>query len=846
LMMTMEPGDTGADRRPIGNYFIGQSASGGGIRSEPYQGPEGGPYSTDFAVNPVTYGATNSSGLSNPHGVGYVWAQILWEMTWELIDAFGWDPDLYNADGMAGNQIAMNLVMTGLKLQPCGPGFVDGRDAILAADQALYGGVHTDLLWEAFARRGLGALADQGTSLSRTDQVESFVVPEAIPPAAITDLAAVPDGDFVTLTFTATGDDGTVGTATEYVVRTSDTPILTEDDWETATPAEAAGTPEPSGSPQEVTVTSLAFDTEYHIAVKALDDNLNPSGVSNSAVATTLGPPSVDVATDPIVFELLTGESGSTPLQIGNMGESELRFSLAFSDAASGRPARARHSAPAPQVAEAPAPREPKGAPEASGGARLAADAGGPDAFGYRWIDSNEPGGIAYEWVDISATGTDLTLGDDDSEEVTLPFVFPYYGGNRTSVRISSNGYLAFGGGSGIARNTTIPGSNVPNDAIYPYWDDLDPGNAGTTARIVYQDMGDGRFVVSWLDVPHYAPIAQGGEDGSFTFQVILEADGAILFQYQTLDFGNSSEDSATIGIEAPGGDDGLQVAFNQPYAEEELAIRFLAFWGDALALSGTVPAGGMETVTLTADAAGIEAGTYDGVLTVRTNDPAKPSTVVPLQLIVNDPNAPLVGVDRPTIEADVPRGETVEETFTLSNMGGSDLNWILREENEMLPDWLSVSERNGTLASGASTQITLTYDPGVAYAPATSETATLEIRSNDPRGVITMEVTMNVLPGVSTDGELDFDGPYALGEVAPNPVGRSATVPFAVREAQTVTAEVLDLLGRRVALLHDGPVSAMTRQALTLDAAPLASGAYVLVVRGETFTASRRLTIAR
>ncbi len=39
---------------------------------------------------------------------------------------------------MAGNQIALNLVTTGLKLTPCTPGFVDGRDAILAADAALY------------------------------------------------------------------------------------------------------------------------------------------------------------------------------------------------------------------------------------------------------------------------------------------------------------------------------------------------------------------------------------------------------------------------------------------------------------------------------------------------------------------------------------------------------------------------------------------------------------------------------------------------------------------------------------------------------------------------------------
>ena len=104
----------------------------------------------------------------------------------------------------------------------------------------------------------------------------------------------------------------------------------------------------------------------------------------------------------------------------------------------------------------------------------------------------------------------------------------------------------------------------------------------------------------------------------------------------------------------------------------------------------------------------------------------------------------------------------------------------------------------------------------------------------------------MNVLPGVANEDGLDFDGPFVLGEISPNPVGRSATAAFAVREAQTVRVEVLDLLGRRVALVQDGPVAAMTRQRLEVDAAQLAAGAYVLVVRGETFTASRRLTVAR
>src|SRR5690554_2272361 len=100
---------------------------------------------------------------------------MLWDLTWALIDKHGMDPDVYNGTG--GNNIAMHLVIQGLKLQGCNPGFVDGRDAILQADQLLYNGENTCLIWEVFANRGLGFSADQGSRNSRTDQTEAFDLP---------------------------------------------------------------------------------------------------------------------------------------------------------------------------------------------------------------------------------------------------------------------------------------------------------------------------------------------------------------------------------------------------------------------------------------------------------------------------------------------------------------------------------------------------------------------------------------------------------------------------------------------------------------------------------------------
>lgn len=167
LMITMEPGDAGDDIRGIGTYVTNEPTNGGGIRPAPY--------STDFAINDFTYAATNNSNqISQPHGIGFVWATMLWDLNWALIDEYGWDPDVKYGTG--GNNMAMALVIEGLKLQPCEPGFVDGRDAILAADELLYGGQNQCLIWEVFARRGLGFSADQGDTDDRTDQVEAFDV----------------------------------------------------------------------------------------------------------------------------------------------------------------------------------------------------------------------------------------------------------------------------------------------------------------------------------------------------------------------------------------------------------------------------------------------------------------------------------------------------------------------------------------------------------------------------------------------------------------------------------------------------------------------------------------------
>jgi extracellular elastinolytic metalloproteinase len=161
---------SGGIPRSVGSYVSGQNAPGLGIR--PY------PYTTNMSVNPTTYSDVANTAFSMPHGIGSIWSTMLWDMTWKIIETEGINSNIYSTLG--GNGIALQLVTDALKLQPCGPGFVDGRDAILQADEIRYGGVHRCAIWEAFARRGLGLNASQGSPNSRSDGTADFSIPSGV------------------------------------------------------------------------------------------------------------------------------------------------------------------------------------------------------------------------------------------------------------------------------------------------------------------------------------------------------------------------------------------------------------------------------------------------------------------------------------------------------------------------------------------------------------------------------------------------------------------------------------------------------------------------------------------
>ncbi len=178
LLLSAKETDTPEMIKGVGNYVTYRPVNGEGIRNFPY--------TTDMKLNPQTYEDIGDTNV--PHGVGEIWMAMVWEVYWEMVNKWGFDTDFYNGTG--GNNRTIQLVLDGMKLQPCLPDFVEARDAILMADEVNYNGVDTCSIWRAFAKRGLGVNADPGVAgggVGVGDEVEDFTFPPECAPDLFAD-----------------------------------------------------------------------------------------------------------------------------------------------------------------------------------------------------------------------------------------------------------------------------------------------------------------------------------------------------------------------------------------------------------------------------------------------------------------------------------------------------------------------------------------------------------------------------------------------------------------------------------------------------------------------------------
>ena len=514
----------------------------------------------------------------------------------------------------------------------------------------------------------LGGITATG---GRLDAFQALSGIDGTPPAAVGDLAVEgTTSSSVTLTWSAPGDDGDQGTASAYDLRYSTAPI-DAGNFAAATPAPAPA-PQPAGSRQQVEVGGLDAASSYHFALVGSDEVGNAGPLSNVVSGTTLAPPTIATAPASFSASLITGARSNQVLTIENVGVGTLDWVI---------PPPERGAPPAKSASDQMSLG--KGEPDPRKGP-APASLGGPDPFGYRFIDSDEPDGPPFEWVDISGSGTAIAglTGDDQSVAIPIGFPFDFYGTRFEFVNVATNGFLSFTNGSAEFNNQPLPGSLAPEFLIAPFWDDLDFGGQARASYLI-----DG----SCLTI-QFTNVARQQGDGVFTFQVSLYHDGGIVLRYQSM---SGLSDSATIGIQDGTQSRGLQVVFNAPYVHDGLAIRIYRTpdWLRAAPTTGRLWSGERAEVTVTIDAARLFGGHYDGFLTVDSNDPQRPSIPHPVSLDVTA--APDIAVSPATLDfGPVLLGESRSLPLAVSNDGTEPLqvDSIGSDRSEFVPDHSSLA----------------------------------------------------------------------------------------------------------------------------------------------------------
>ena len=95
-----------------------------------------------------------------------------------------------------------------------------------------------------------------------------------------------------------------------------------------------------------------------------------------------------------------------------------------------------------------------------------------------------------------------------------------------------------------------------------------------------------------------------------------------------------------------------------------------------------------------------------------------------------------------------------------------------------------------------------------------------------------------------ATESE-DLPDAFTLSSAYPNPFNPQTTLTLTLSEAQQVRVAAYDLLGREVALLHDGTL-AVGRHTLTFQADRLPSGSYLIQATSATATQTQVVTLTK
>jgi len=123
----------------------------------------------------------------------------------------------------------------------------------------------------------------------QSEETSLTLIVDIIPPAAIADLSAVASlqPGIINLSWTAPGDDGLIGTSTEYIIRYATSSGIIAASWDLAIDVANEPIPALAGTAENLSVSGLTAGQTYFWAIKSKDKAGNLSEISNSVSATS-------------------------------------------------------------------------------------------------------------------------------------------------------------------------------------------------------------------------------------------------------------------------------------------------------------------------------------------------------------------------------------------------------------------------------------------------------------------------------------------------------------------------------------------------------------------------------
>ncbi len=358
--------------------------------------------------------------------------------------------------------------------------------------------------------------------------------------------------------------------------------------------------------------TSITYDTYGKTSVSwnlGMSQYLDPFSTGQNYVdgidAIDLPDPDLSLIIPDLNFSLSDGETELTSIEISNTGEPEsiLSYSLKISE--------------------------------------FQNPMGGPDLSENYWTDSNNEPNSNYQWIDISDNATlyNFPSNDDAGELINIGFDFPFYNQIFNECFINPNGWIGFSDDSNTWDNLAISSNNTPRNAIFGFWDDLNPVNdncSSCSGEVYYQSDSD-RMVVWFNNVAHWPTYF---ENSIYNFQMVIYANGEIQFNYQSM---SGVTNSASIGVKGESESSSLQMTFNEEYIQNNLStyISKAPSWIginniNTLELNGEVEQGNSVQFNIITQNNNLNYGLYDAFLNISTNASNPQSYLIELFSDVN------------------------------------------------------------------------------------------------------------------------------------------------------------------------------------------------------------------